>query len=230
PWMGTSRSDGVRLSAKLLEAFRITTLDKGVGGLPEEDAFMLELAREPFMLVDTHACVEREVGTDAQEHAAPFRVAQIEVVQPHEPGADLDAVAARRSRIADGASGGLAALEDDRDAEARAEALIERLDPVLAPDTFGRLDDRDALRCCQTSHKAVVVLGDLAEVGPGDRRHLPALVEEADDHRRLLHGLNDGVEQHTIEARVLKADALLVVLDERVHGGPPDRWLWTLPS
>src|SRR5579859_2637437 len=30
---------------------------------------------------------------------------------------------------------------------------------------------------------------------------------------------------HTIEARVLKADALLVVLDERVHGGPLDRWV-----
>jgi hypothetical protein len=37
----------------------------------------------------------------------------------------------------------------------------------------------------------------------------------------MLHRLNDGVEQHTIEARVLKADALLVVLDERVHGGSP---------
>src|SRR5713226_7783069 len=50
---------------------------------------------------------------------------------------------------------------------------------------------------------------------------MPTLVEEADDHGWLLHRLNDGVEQHTIEARVLKPDALLVVLDERVHGGPP---------
>jgi hypothetical protein len=32
--------------------------------------------------------------------------------------------------------------------------------------------------------------------------------------------LSDGVEQHTIEARVLKADAPLMVLDEGVHGGP----------
>jgi hypothetical protein len=47
------------------------------------------------------------------------------------------------------------------------------------------------------------------------------LSRKAEDHRRLLHGLNDSVEQHTIEARVLKADALLVVLDKRVHGGPP---------
>ena len=66
----------------------------------------------------------------------------------------------------------------------------------------------------------MIVVRDLTEVGPGDRRHVPALVEEAHDHGRLLHGLNDGAEQHTIEARVLKADALRVVLDERVHGGP----------
>jgi hypothetical protein len=54
------------------------------------------------------------------------------------------------------------------------------------------------------------------------------LVEEANDHRRLLHGLNDSVEQHTIETRVLKADALLVVLDERVHGGPLIDRCWTI--
>ena len=56
---------------------------------------------------------------------------------------------------------------------------------------------------------------------------LPPLV--VDDSGRLLHGLNDRVEQHTIEARVLKADALLVVLDERVHGGPPYNRSWTTP-
>jgi hypothetical protein len=47
--------------------------------------------------------------------------------------------------------------------------------------------------------------------------------------RRILHRLNDGVEQHTIEARVLKADALLVVLDEPVHGGPPHDRCRTTP-
>jgi hypothetical protein len=67
----------------------------------------------------------------------------------------------------------------------------------------------------------MVVLRNLAEVRPGNRRHAAILVQEADDHARLLHRLHDGVEQHTIEARVLKPDALLVVLDERVHGGLP---------
>jgi hypothetical protein len=74
---------------------------------------------------------------------------------------------------------------------------------------------------CQPFDKAVVVFGDLAEVGPGDRGHLAILIQEPDDHRRLLHGLHHGIEPHTIEARVLEPKTLSVVLDERVHGGPP---------
>jgi hypothetical protein len=59
---------------------------------------------------------------------------------------------------------------------------------------------------------------------------MPTLVEEADNHGRLLHRLNDGVEQHTIEAGVLKLDTLLVVLDEGVHGGPPSDGYGQFPS
>src|SRR6266849_5196373 len=177
------------------------------------------------MLVHTYARVEGKVRTDAQEHAAPVLGAQIKVVLPHEARRDSDAIATAGTRVADCDSGVLATLENDHDPEARAEALIEGLDPVLAPYAFGRLHDRDALSCRQPGDKAVVVLRNLAEVTLGDRRHLPALVEEADDHRWLLHRLNNRVEQHTIEARVLKPDALAVVLDERVHGGPPYGWL-----
>ncbi len=75
-----------------------------------------------------------------------------------------------------------------------------------------------------------VVLRDPAKIGLGDRRHLTALVQKTDDHGRLLHRLNDGIEQHTIEARVLKADAPLVVLDERVRGGTPYEWVGQFPS
>src|SRR5207245_11447830 len=106
-----------------------------------------------------------------------------------------------------------------------AERVREGLGAVLAPYALGRLDDWDPLSCRQPADKAVVVLRDLAEVGLGDRRHLPALVQEADDHGRLLHRLHDRVEQHTIEARVLEPNTVSVVLDERVHGGPPYGWV-----
>ncbi len=208
-----------------METFGVRTLHEGIGSLAEKDAFSVELACQPFMLVDTYPRVEGKVRTDAQEHAAPLLVAQIKVVLPHEARRDSDAIATAGARVADGDSGVLATLENDHDPEARAEALIEGLDPVLAPYAFGRLHDRDAMSCRQAGDKAMVVLRDLAEVTLGDRRHLTALVEEANDHRWLLHRLNNRVEQHTIEARVLKPDALAVVLDERVHGGPPYGWL-----
>src|SRR5712691_12263706 len=146
------------------------------------------------MLVHAYPRVEGKVRTDAQEHAAPLLVAHIKVVLPHEARRDSDAIATAGARVAHGNSGVLATLENDHDPEARAEALIEGLDPVFAPYAFGRLDDRNALSCRQPADKAVVVLRDLAKVGLGDRRHLPALIEEADDHGRLLHRLNDGVE------------------------------------
>ena len=105
-----------------------------------------------------------------------------------------------------------------------------RLNPVFSTDAFGRLNDLDALSRCQPADKAVVALRDLSEVGLCNRRHMPTLVEEADDHSRLLHRLNDGVEQHTLEARVLKPNTLAVVLDERVHGGPPSDGYGQFPS
>src|SRR5437763_4618659 len=123
------------------------------------------------MLIDAHPRVERKVRADAHEQATPLVIAQIEVILPHETRADLDAIAAAGRRIADGHAGVLAALEDDHDADTRSETLIERLDPVLSTDAFGRLDDRDVASGCQPADKPVVVLRHLAEVGPGDRRH-----------------------------------------------------------
>src|SRR5713226_9374160 len=221
-----SRGEAV---GELLETFRVRALHEGVGGLAEEDAVALELACQVLVLVDADSRIERKVRTDAQEHAAPLTVAQVEVVLPHETGAHLDAIAAAGRRITHSDSSVFAALEDDHDPEARAVTLVKRLHPVFPPYPFGRLHDRDALSRCQPADKAVVALRDLSEVGPRNRTHLPTLVEEADNHGRLLHRLNDGVEQHTIEARVLKADALLVVLDERVHGGPPEDGSRTIP-
>jgi hypothetical protein len=61
----------------------------------------------------------------------------VEVVLPHEARADLDAIAAAGARVTDGDPSVLAALEDDHDAEARTEPLIEWLDPVLSTDTLG---------------------------------------------------------------------------------------------
>jgi hypothetical protein len=103
--------------------------------------------------------VEREVRTDAHEQPTAVPVAEVEVVLPDKPGADLDMIAAVGGRVADGHAGALAALEDDGQAEARAQGLVERLDPHLQPHAFWRLHDLDARRASQLLDPAVVVLG-----------------------------------------------------------------------
>jgi hypothetical protein len=75
----------------------------------------------------------------------------------------------------------------------------------------------------------MVVGGDGPEVGRGELRCLAFILEKANDTRGILQDLDDGVEEDAIEAGVIEADDLLMVLDEGVHGGPPDRE-WVSPS
>src|SRR2546430_983384 len=82
----------------------------------------------------------------------------IEVVLPHEARVDLDTVATPGRRIADRDAGVFTALQDDGDAEARAEAVIERFNPLFATYALGRLHDLDVLRCGQSADETVVVL------------------------------------------------------------------------
>ena len=73
--------------------------------------------------------------------------------------------------------------------------------------------------------EVVVVGGDGFEVSGGHPVRLAFLLEEADDAGGVLEDLDDAVEEDAIEARVVEGDGLLMVLEEGVHGGPPDqRW------
>jgi hypothetical protein len=78
-------------------------------------------------------------------------------------------------------------------------------------------------------HEVVVVGGDGAEVVGGHPVRLAFLLEEADDAGGVLEDLDDAVEEDAVEAGVDEPDGLLVVLDEGVHGEPPDHDL-VLPS
>ncbi len=173
--MGTSRSAGAEIVSKVLKASRLRTVHEGVGGLWEKMPSVWSwCARRSCWFTDTlaHSRVERKVRADVLEPATPLLVAQIEVVLPDEARADLDAIATAGRRVADGDAGVLAALADDHDTE----ALIERLDLVLSSKAFERLNDLEALRRRQTTHKAVVVLRDPAKnkalVIEGTCRHL----------------------------------------------------------
>src|SRR5512133_1061419 len=104
---------------------------------------------------------------------------------------------------------------------------VVRLDPLLAADALGGLDDLDASLLGEGLDEVVVVGGDGPEVGGGHPGRLAFLREEADDAGGVLQDLDDAVEEDAVEAGVVEADGLLVMLDEGVHGGPP--WEWASP-
>ena len=55
---------------------------------------------------------------------------------------------------------------------------------------------------------------------PAHRVKPPVEVEEADDSLRLLERLYRPVQKDAVEAALVEADAVLVMLVERVHGQP----------
>src|SRR5262249_59193395 len=76
--------------------------------------------------------------------------------------------------------------------------------------------------------EVMVIVGDGPEVSRNQLGRHPFLLEEADDRGRILQDLDDGVEKDAIKAGVVEADGLLMVLDEGVHGEPPELG-WATP-
>src|SRR5262249_42890623 len=57
---------------------------------------------------------------------------------------------------------------------------------------------------------------------------VPLIPEEADDVHGDLEELHDHVDEDTIKAGVAETNRLLMVLQERIHGGPPGV-VWVTP-
>ena len=207
---------------QFLQPRRVGAGPEGVGALLEGDALLAQPAGQPLVAVEADAGAEGEVGADAHEHPAEVPVLEVEVVLLDEAVEELDVVALAGE--ADGHAGVLAGLEDDGDAGLALQLLIERLDPLLAADALGGLDDLDVPLLGEGLDEVMVVGGDGLEVGGGHPGRLAFLLEEADDAGGVLQDLDDAVEKDAVEAGVVEADGRLVVLDEGVHGGPPGMW------
>jgi hypothetical protein len=177
--------------------------------------------------IEADAGAEGEVGADAHEHPTEILVLKVEVVLLDEAVEQLDVVALAGE--ADGHAGVLAGLEDDGDAGLALQLFIVGLDPLLATDALGGHEDLDVPLLGEGLDEVVVVGGDGPEGGGGHPVRLAFLLEEADDARGVLQDLDHAVEEDAVEAGVAEADGGLVVLDEGVHGGPPDRE-WVSPS
>ena len=171
------------------------------------------------MTVEADAGAEGEVGADAHEHPAEVLVLDVEVVLLDEAVEQFDVVALAGE--ADGHAGVLAGFEDDGDTGLTLQLLREGLDPLLAADTLGGLDDLDVPLLGEGLDEVVVVGGDGLEVSGGHSGRLAFLLEEANDAGGVLEDLDDAVEKDAVEAGVVEADRRPVVFDEGVHGGPP---------
>src|SRR5512135_2838461 len=216
---------GRELIGQFLQPRRVGAGPEGVGALTKGDALLAQPARQPLMAVETDAGAEREVRTDPQEHPAEIPVLEVEVVLLDEPVEEFDVVALTGE--ADGHAGVLAALEDDGDAALSLQLLAVGFDPLFPADALGGLEDLDVPLLGEGLDEVVVVGGDGPEVGGGHPGRLALLLEEADDTRGVLQDLDDVIEEDAIEAGVIEADGLLMVLDEGVPGGPP--WGWASP-
>jgi hypothetical protein len=63
--------------------------------------------------------------------------------------------------------------------------------------------------------------GNVLQDRLADRIQLATGVEEPDDALRLLERLDEPVDQDPIEAAIPETNAILAMLVEGVHGGPP---------
>ena len=62
---------------------------------------------------------------------------------------------------------------------------------------------------------------NLAQDIPADRIEITVGPEKTDDPLFLLKRLDQAIEQDAVETTILKSNAILVMLVERVHGMPP---------
>ena len=201
-----------------LEGFRIATLREGIGGLAKADSVLAHALSEPVMLVEIEACREGKIGTDANEHATPIGIVDVEVVLDDPAFFDFQ-MPAVFFLVADGSDDprGLAGLEntDDLVGFGVFEIGIQKLVPAYS----GIIDDGRIPMLRAVLDPIVELGGNVAKNVTSHRIELPVGIEESDDTLFLLKGLNDRVQHNAIEASVMETDVILVMLVESVHGG-----------
>jgi hypothetical protein len=132
-----ARHKGVR---EVVQLRRVAGGQEGIPTLLKRNALGVQAMFEPVMLIEAHTREKAEVGADANEHAAPLAIEQIEIVLVH-PAAVLLQMPPSVLADRDQNARGLARLEDDDD-------LIGGRAPEVAVDegveaAGGCLDHKD---------------------------------------------------------------------------------------
>lgn len=131
-----------------------------------------------WVLVEADARGEREVGTHADENAAPLPIEQVEVVLIHPPAVILQMPPVVLTD-GDENAGGFAGLENDDDV-VRVGPTEVRFDESVSTFLSRGLDHGDTPLRGTRCHPALVLGCDVAEHGSGHRVQLTVSVEEPD--------------------------------------------------
>ena len=172
---------------------------------------------EPVMLVETDAGGKGEVGAQADEHPTPAAIVDIKVIL-HDPPLRQLQMPSVVLFVANGSQDAcwFSCLQDDDHLVGFGMTKIG-LDKVVA-STFGSFQDGGVPFLATILHPVVELISDFSQHIPAHRVLISIGTEESDYPLGLLERLNDAVEQNPIKAAISESNAILVMLEECVHG------------
>jgi hypothetical protein len=94
----------------------------------------------------------------------------------------------------------------------------ELVPPTVVTSAVGRFENRSAPFLGSVLQPILELIGDFRQGPPGNSFSLAIGVEEAQHRLGLLEGLNQSIQQEPIKTPIPELDAILVMLDEGVHG------------
>jgi hypothetical protein len=170
------------------------------------------------VLVQAYPRGEGKVGTQAHKHPAPALVVEVEVVLVDPTLLELQ-VRAVVLLSPDGQqdAGRLPRFEDDGNSIGWAAPKI-LLNKIISPLFLGHFHDGSAPFLGSVLHPVLELIGDLRQHLPGHPFPFAVGIEKPQHSLWLLEGLDQAVEQDSIEASILELDVILVMLVKGVHG------------
>ena len=184
----------------------------------EVDLLLAHADGKPMMLIEAYPSREGKIRAQANEHLSPAGIVQIEAVLDDPALCHLKMPAILLLvAVGDQDAPWFSGTDNGHDL-IRLGVLEVGVDETISP-AIGWLQHRRAPLLRPVRDPLLVLLGNLSQFIAGDTLAVAIGVEESNDPFRLLKGLDQPVQQQSVEASVVEPDAILVVLEKSVHGG-----------
>jgi hypothetical protein len=176
----------------------------------EVNTLLAHAIGEPVMLIQTHACGERKIGADANEHAPPMGIVEIDavLVDPALFDFEMPAVILGVS-VGNQDAGGFPCFQNDHDF-IRLGAPEIGIHEII-PAALGSIQDRHPPLPRVLRDPIPELVCDIRQPMARHTLSVSIGIEEADHPLRLLEGLDQAVEQPAVEAPILKSHVILMV-------------------